>query len=43
MSLEAILANPSLTIGKWIDVQFRSDTAELEADIAALRAAALPE
>jgi adenylate cyclase len=30
------------TIASWVNTQFRSDTAQLEADIAALRAAGLP-
>jgi adenylate cyclase len=33
---------PRFTVRAWIDSQFRSDTEELEADIAALRAAGLP-
>jgi hypothetical protein len=32
----------SCTIARWANAQFRADTARLEADIAALRAAGLP-
>ena len=38
-----LAAQPGFTVSAWIDSQFRSDTAEFEADIAALRAAGLPE
>lgn len=38
--LEAV---PDFTIGGWISTQFRSDVAEFEADIGALRAAGLPD
>jgi adenylate cyclase len=38
-----LTAQPRYTLGAWIKSQFRSDTAELNADIAALRAAGLPE
>jgi len=36
-------AVPDFTISGWISTQFRSNTAEFEADIAALRAAGLPD
>ncbi|TYO63408.1 hypothetical protein FXV83_27530 [Bradyrhizobium hipponense] len=36
-------AVPDFTISGWIATQFRSDTTEFEADIAALRAAGLPD
>ena len=35
-------ARPNFTIGSWLKTQFRSDTVQLEADVAALRAAELP-
>jgi adenylate cyclase len=41
---EQLLATrPEFTIAAWTKTQFRSDAARLEADIAALRAAGLPE
>ena len=40
----ALLAlRPNFTVRGWLDTQFRNDTAQLEADAAALRAAGLPE
>jgi adenylate cyclase len=38
-----LAAQPEFTVIGWIDSQFRSDTSEFEADVAALRAAGLPE
>jgi len=38
-----LAAQPRFTVSAWIDSQFRSDTLELESDIAALRAAGLRE
>jgi adenylate cyclase len=37
-----LAARPEFTIEKWVQTQFRSDTAQLDLDIAALRAAGLP-
>ena len=37
-----LAARRGFTIAAWVNTQFRSDTARLEADIAALRAAGLP-
>ena len=39
---ELLAARPKFTLGSWLDTQFRSDTARLEADAAALRDAGLP-
>lgn len=38
-----LAAQPGFTVRGWIERQFRSDTAELAADAAALRAAGLPD
>jgi adenylate cyclase len=38
-----LVAQPDFTIRSWIDIQFRSDMMEFEADIAALRTVGLPE
>jgi tetratricopeptide (TPR) repeat protein len=38
-----LATQPRFTIGAWIDTQFRSDSAEFDADVAALRAAGLPD
>jgi adenylate cyclase len=38
-----LTANPKFTIGNWRRTQFRNDVAQLEADVAALQAAGLPE
>jgi adenylate cyclase len=38
-----LAAHPNFTVRGWLDTQFRSDTAQLEADAAALRAAGLPD
>jgi len=38
-----LAARPKFTIASWRNTQFRADTAQLEADMAALRAAGLPE
>ena len=40
---QALAANPKFTIGNWRKTQFRNDVAQLEADVAALEAAGLPE
>ena len=40
---ELLAARPDFTIDSWLNTQFRSDTARLEADISALRTAGLPE
>ena len=37
-----MVSRPNFTIEAWVNTQFRSDTAQLEADKAALRAAGLP-
>jgi adenylate cyclase len=37
-----LAARPEFTIALWLKTQFRRDTARLEADVAALRAAGLP-
>jgi adenylate cyclase len=38
-----LAANPKFTIGNWRKTQFRNDVAQLEADVAALEAAGLPD
>ena len=38
-----LLAEPKFTISSWTDTQFRKDTSRLEAEMAALRAAGLPD
>jgi adenylate cyclase len=38
-----LAAAPDFTIANWVKTQFRGDTVEFEADIAALRSAGLPE
>jgi adenylate cyclase len=38
-----LAARPKFTIASWRNTQFRADTAQLEAEMAALRAAGLPE
>jgi hypothetical protein len=38
-----LTANPKFTIGNWRRTQFRNDVAQLEADVAALQQAGLPE
>jgi adenylate cyclase len=40
---QLLLAEPKFTVTSWVDTQFRKDTARLEAEMAALRAAGLPE
>ena len=37
-----MVSRPNFTIEAWVNTQFRNDTAQLEADKAALRAAGLP-
>ncbi len=37
-----LLADPTFTVGAWVDTRFRNDTASLAADAASLRAAGLP-
>ena len=38
-----LAARPKFTIASWKNTQFRADTSQLEADMAALRAAGIPE
>ena len=38
-----LAARPKFTVASWKNTQFRADTKQLEADIAALRAAGVPE
>jgi adenylate cyclase len=38
-----LAANPKFTIGNWRKTQFRNDVAQLEADVAALEVAGLPD
>ena len=38
-----LAANPKFTIGNWRKTQFQNDVAQLEADVAALEAAGLPD
>jgi adenylate cyclase len=38
-----LATNPKFTIGNWRKTQFRNDVAQLEADVAALEAAGLPD
>jgi len=40
---QLLLAEPNFTIGSWTETQFRIDTDRLEAEMAALRAAGLPD
>lgn len=40
---QLLLAEPKFTVSSWIETQFRKDTAGLEAEAAALRAAGLPD
>jgi adenylate cyclase len=40
---QLLLAEPKFTVSSWADTQFRKDTARLEAERAALRAAGLPD
>jgi adenylate cyclase len=40
---QLLLAQPKFTVSSWMDTQFRKDTAGLEAEAAALRAAGLPD
>jgi len=40
---QLLLAEPKFTVSSWTDTQFRKDTARLEAEMAALRAAGLPD
>jgi adenylate cyclase len=42
-ALRLLAAQPDFTIRSWIGIQFRCDTAEFEADMAAFRAVGLPE
>ena len=42
-AMRLLAAQPDFTIRSWIAGQFRCDTAEFEADIAAFRAVGLPE
>ena len=38
-----LAARPNFTVASWKNTQFRADTSQLEADMAALRAAGIPE
>jgi adenylate cyclase len=40
---QLLLEEPKFTVSSWADTQFRKDTARLEAEMAALRAAGLPD
>lgn len=40
---QLLLAEPKFTVSSWTDTQFRKDTGRLEAEMAALRAAGLPD
>jgi adenylate cyclase len=40
---QLLLAEPKFSVSSWADTQFRKDTARLEAEMAALRAAGLPD
>ena len=40
---QLLLAEPKFTISSWTDTQFRKDTRRLKAEMAALRAAGLPD
>jgi adenylate cyclase len=40
---QLLLAEPTFTVRSWTDTQFRKDTAQLDAEMAALRAAGLPD
>jgi adenylate cyclase len=42
-AVRLLAARPKFTIASWKNTQFRADTKQLEADMAALRAAGLPE
>ena len=41
-AMRLLAARRDFTIASWLKTQFRRDTARLEADVAALRAAELP-
>jgi adenylate cyclase len=40
---QLLLAQPKFTVSSWADTQFRKDTAQIEAEMAALRAAGIPD
>jgi hypothetical protein len=43
MAAQLAAARPNFTITSWLRTQFRSDTEQMAADLASLRAAGVPE